>query len=58
MNFKLFAHCNACGKRKFFVKRRTIRLPMGITARAKDDNLICTQCAAKLQTAIDDGVMK
>lgn len=56
MDWKLFGYCENCKKRKLVVKKRTVRLPIGLTA--KSQKLICKPCAHEAQQAVDIGIKK
>lgn len=46
-DFKLFARCEACGKKRFYIAKREVKLPIGPTA--KSQKLLCGRCYIKVQ---------
>ncbi len=42
MTFKLFSICGACRKKKLYVAKRNVRLPIGKIATSKD--YFCSAC--------------
>lgn len=56
-DWKFYAPCFKCKKRKFFVRKRRIPLPTG-TLVATSRELFCTPCTNLLATEIKRGIIK
>ena len=49
-DFKLYGKCSGCKKKKLFISKRTVKLPVDRTATSH--NLLCYKCYKEVQNAI------
>lgn len=42
LNFKLFSKCDGCKKKRLYLSKRTVMLPIGVRATSKD--YFCGRC--------------
>ncbi len=50
MDSKWFARCETCGKRRLYIAKRQVKLPIG--QKAKSQKLMCRGCFRAVETML------